>query len=344
MSQHSVSIIIPCKNEEQFIYKVLQNIAEQTSASLIHEVIVSDGLSTDNTKGEIQKFQTDHPGLNVKLIDNPQQVVPFALNKAIEMSSGNIILRMDAHSIYPANYLERLLAELDAKPDAWNVGGCWDTQPGADTEEAKAIVAATSHPVGIGDADYRLEGSEVKKVDTVPFGCFRREVFDKIGLFDTDLVRNQDDELNARIIQNGGSIYLIPELKIKYFARPTVPKMSKMFFQYGYFKPLVNKKIKKPATLRQFAPPALVMAIALGWIPGIFWLPWLVAYTTGLWIYLVLLLVVAITMKAETSNRIQIFICFVVIHFSYGWGYLKGIFDFLIRGVEKKGKTVNISR
>ena len=323
---------------------MLENLVEQTFDTAKIEVIVADGMSTDNTKGEIKRFQSDHPELVVKLIDNPKKVVPFALNAGIKISSGEIVVRLDAHSVYPENYIERLIDELNNRPDAWNVGGCWDTQPGADTDEAKAIVAATSHPVGIGDADYRLDGSEIKSVDTVPFGCFRREVFDKIGLFDEDLVRNQDDEFNARIIENGGKIYLIPDLKIKYFARPTIAKLGKMFFQYGYYKPLVNKKRKKPATLRQFAPPILVLAIVLGWIPGVFWFPWTLIYGSGLWLYLTGLLLVSIVMKAQTSSRIQIFICFIVIHFSYGWGYLKGIVDFMLLGVEKKGKTVDISR
>lgn len=344
MSNKLVSIIIPCRNEEAFIYKVLQNISEQTYGAENLEVVVADGMSTDDTTGEIERFQKNHTQLKITLIENPEKVVPFALNKAIGMSEGEVIVRLDAHSVYPANYIERLVKELEARPDAWNVGGCWDTQPGADTDEAKAIVAATSHPVGIGDADYRLKSSEIRKVDTVPFGCFKREVFDKIGLFDEDLVRNQDDEFNARIIENGGSIYLIPDLQIKYYARPTIKKMAKMFFQYGYFKPLVNKKREKPATLRQFAPPILVLGILLGWIPVLFWPPFAWVYGPALWIYIVMLLVVAITMKAQTNSRIHIFICFVVIHFSYGWGYLRGILDFRLRSVEKKGKTVNISR
>lgn len=344
MSDKSVSIIIPCRNEESFIYKVLLNITEQTYGLTHLEVVIADGMSTDKTKTEIERFQADVSSLKITLIENPDKVVPHALNKAIKLSSGDIIVRLDAHSVYPNDYIERLVNELDARPDAWNVGGCWDTQPGADTDEAKAIVAATSHPVGIGDADYRLESTEIRKVDTVPFGCFRREVFDKIGMFDEDLVRNQDDEFNARIIENGGSIYLIPDLKIKYFARPTIKKMAKMFFQYGYYKPLVNKKRKKPATLRQFAPPILVLGILLGWIPVLFWPPFVWVYGLILWIYIVVLLGVAITMKAKTDSRIHIFICFVVIHFSYGWGYLRGFIDFAIRGVEKKGKTVNISR
>jgi glycosyltransferase involved in cell wall biosynthesis len=339
-----VSIIIPCRNEENFIYKVLENILAQTYGVENMEVIVVDGMSTDNTTSEIQRFQNDQPTLSINAIENPQKVVPFALNRAIKLSKGDVIVRLDAHSVYPANYISRLVDELDARPDAWNVGGCWDTQAGANTNEAKAIVLTSSHPVGIGNADYRLSGKKIKEVDTVPFGCFRREVFDKIGLFDEDLIRNQDDEFNARIIENGGKIFLIPDLKIQYFARPTLSKMSKMFYQYGYYKPLVNKKINKPATLRQFAPLLLVIGFIAGWIPALFWPFFACIYLIGIGFYLISLLFVALTLGKSVQVKLFCWITFILIHFSYGWGYLIGIFDFLLRGVEKKGKTVNISR
>ncbi|UKN03304.1 glycosyltransferase family 2 protein [Paracrocinitomix mangrovi] len=344
MDKKTVSLIIPCRNEEKFIYKVLENILEQDYPTDLIDVVIADGLSDDDTVNEIKRFQSDHPQLNLQLIENPDRIVPPALNKSIELSKGEIVIRLDAHSVYPANYVSRLVEELNKREDAWNVGGCWDTQPGADTKMAKAIVAATSHPAGIGNADYRLKGTDVKSVDTVPFGCFPREVFDKIGLFDTDLVRNQDDEFNARIIENGGKIYLIPELQIKYFARPNFSKMAKMFFQYGYFKPLVNKKRNKPATARQFAPPILVLSILCGWIPALFWTPFIFIYLAGLVLYIFGLLLVALTMSNSKGYKLLVWMAFFIIHFSYGWGYLRGILDFTALGVEKKGKTVNISR
>ena len=308
------------------------------------EILLADGLSTDNTKSEVQRFTKEFAETKVVLIDNPDQAVPYALNKMIALSSGDFIVRIDAHSLYPKNYISTLIGELETRPDAWNVGGCWDTQPGANTKVAKAIVHATSHPFGIGNAAYRLESKATRKVDTVPFGCFRKNVFEKIGLFDEDIIRNQDDEFNARIIQNGGSIYLIPSLKIKYFARANFEKLIKMFYQYGYFKPLVNKKIKSPATVRQFAPPILVLGIILGWLPTLLWTPFIFVYFSGTLLYLLILLTGALLLKDNFVVKWLTFIAFVLIHFSYGYGYLKGIIDFLIFNREKRKKIVNISR
>lgn len=345
MSKKQISIIIPCRNEEGFIFKVLENILQQDIGSEHLEVIISDGLSTDNTVGEIKRFTDAHPELNVVLIENPQKTVPFALNECLKIAIGEVIVRMDAHSIYPVNYVSRLVLELERLPLAWNVGGCWDTQPGSDSNMAKAIVKATSHKVGIGNADYRLISSEIKEVDTVPFGCFPKSVFDKIGNFDEDLTRNQDDEFNGRIIKNGGKIYLIPDLKIKYFARSTFSKMAKMFFQYGFFKPLVNKKLKAPATSRQFAPLLLVLGILFGWIPGLIWFDWMFIYSAAILLYILLLKIAAFSRFETLSVTFYSFFAFFIIHFSYGWGYLRGIISFYILSKEKKSDSrIDISR
>ena len=249
-----VSIIIPCRNEEAFIGKVLENIVHQDYPADLTEVFVIDGKSNDKTAEIIKGYSEKHSFIHY--LENPQKIVPFALNKAIKQSSGEIIIRMDAHAVYPNNYVSKLVEGL-ADYKCENVGGVWITKPGNDSVKAKAIALATSHPFGIGNAYYRLPNQKPKEVDTVPFGCYSRNVFDKIGYFDEELTRNQDDEFNARLIKNGGKIYLLPEIQIIYFAREKLRKISKMFYQYGLYKPLVNLKIGKPATLRQFAPSSL---------------------------------------------------------------------------------------
>jgi len=344
MSKQLVSIIIPCRNEEHFIYNVLKSIENQSISTEQLEVIIGDGESDDQTVQEIERFKSDHPALKIELINNPFRVVPHALNACLDKAKGDVIVRLDAHSEYPQNYIERLLEVLEQYPDAWNVGGVWDTQAGADTYEARAIVQATSHKVGIGNADYRLENDEIKSVDTVPFGCFRKEVFEKIGKFDEELIRNQDDEFNGRIIKNGGKIYLVPDLKIKYYARATFDKLGKMFYQYGFFKPLVNKKLGAPATSRQFAPLALVLGVLVGWIPALIWFPFIWLYIFGLMAYVILLLVTASTVASTAKIVVPLTISFIIIHFSYGWGYLRGIFKFLLLNQRIEVKTYDTSR
>jgi GT2 family glycosyltransferase len=251
-----VSVIIPTYNERSHVDALIENLLSQEFDFGQLEIIFADGMSTDGTKARLLEFAAKYPFIQV--IDNPHKYVPQALNAALKIARGRTIIRLDAHSIYPQNYIHRLATALD-ELQVQNVGGVWITEPGAKTPEAQAIAMATSHPLGIGNASYRLGAESVKEVDTVPYGCFPAELFHQIGNFDTDLLRNQDDEFNGRIIRQGGKIMMLPDVKIRYFARPTVKKMRKMFFQYGQFKPLVNIKLGAPATLRQFAPPGLVM-------------------------------------------------------------------------------------
>ncbi|NNC83834.1 MAG: glycosyltransferase family 2 protein [Flavobacteriales bacterium] len=326
-----VSVIIPTYNEEDFVSGVISDLAAQDFPKDDMEVLIVDGRSSDRTREIIESEARTYAWL--MLLDNPHRVVPNAMNIGIRTSRGQTIIRMDAHCRYPSNYIFRLL-EVQEETRADNVGGVWITVPGADTAMARAIALATSHPFGIGNASYRLENKEVKEVDTVPYGCYPREVFERIGMYDEDLVRNQDDELNGRLIQAGGKIVLIPDLEIEYSARPTWKKMNKMFYQYGLYKPLVNKKLGRPATWRQFIPPAFVV-VGLLLVLSVF-------ITQDVWIQMVLALVyvtaalgIALSAALHESRPSMVFlmpITFALIHLSYGLGYWRGIWQFMIRG------------
>ena len=336
------TIIIPCRNEENFIRNTLNSIIKSDYSLEELEILIADGRSDDKTREIVKEFEDKYT--QIKMIDNPEQTVPYAMNYAIKEAKGDIIIRLDAHSIYPSDYITKLvywIKELNAD----NVGGVWDTMPANDSLEARTIAFSTSHSFGIGNAQYRISDKvEPYEVDTVPFGCYKKEVFENIGMFDTDLTRNQDDELNARLLQNGGKIFLIPDLKIKYFARATFSKMSKMFYQYGLFKPLVNLKLKQPATIRQFVPPLfvlfLVFGLGLSFVSSIFFY----LYILGLSFYFGVNLLVSFKVTKEKSElRLMpyLVVSFTLIHISYGVGYLKGIFDFMIM---KKHKKVDLSK
>ncbi len=187
----------------------------------------------------------------------------------IAAARGTVIVRMDAHVEYPRNYLSSLVGLLE-QSGADNVGGVVQTLPANDSPIARAIACGMSHPLGVGNSHFRIGAAEDRWVDTVPFGCYRREVFDRIGLFDEELVRNQDDELNLRLIKHGGRILLSPRIVSKYFARDSLPKLWRMYYQYGYFKPLVVRKLGGVMTARQLLPPLFVLclfatAIAAPW-------------------------------------------------------------------------------
>jgi hypothetical protein len=217
--------------------------------------------------------------------------------------------------------------------NADNVGGVWNTQPAKNTVICQAIAQASSHPFGVGGSMHKIGSSKIIETDTVPFGCYKREVFEKTGLFDTDLVRNQDDEFNGRLLKLGGKIFLIPQVIINYTARDTIYKMCKMYYQYGLYKPLVSKKLGAPATIRQFFPIAFLLWLVLGGI-GSFFSPFIMyVYLAVLMLYTFIGVVVG-SMSAIRTHQLLLTLVmpyiFLNIHISYGIGYMIGIFNLFI--------------
>jgi len=330
-----VSVIVPCFNEGKYITGLLENLVNQDYPKDSLEILVVDGRSTDDTRTIVLHYSVRYSF--IRLLDNKKRFVPFALNTGIRASTGEVIIRMDAHAEYPLNYISLLVKNL-YDLNAENVGGIWITVPGNESIQALAIARAMSSPFGIGNAMYRLNVKTVRKTDTVPFGCYRREVFDRTGLFDEELLRNQDDEFNARLIKAGGSIYLIPEVKITYFARSSVKAMCKMFWQYGFFKPLVNLKVGKPATVRQFIPPLFLLFIIVFLIAGMFSRVFFGIWLAGIGIYFITGLLFTLKIAAEAKRALLVVYLpwiFFLIHCSYGWGYFYGIIKFLILGRKK---------
>lgn len=325
-----LSVVCPVFNEEKYIGKCIESILHQDYPQSDLEVFFIDGMSTDKTSELISGYSSKYSF--IKLLNNPNRTVPYAMNIGIKASSGQTIIRLDGHCEYPTNYFSCLVDSLD-KYSADNVGGVFITLPCNETNVSYAIAECLKNPFGMGNSLHRIGAKENIKTDSVPFGCFRREVFDKVGLYDEELTRNQDDELNARIIKNGGSIYIIPSLGIKYYARDKVSKVRKMFYQYGLFKPLVNKKLGRAATLRQFAPPMFVLALVLGVVltpisKMIFGL-----YTIFLCSYILLGVIMGVKSAIKTKRLLLIILMpwvFLNIHISYGLGYWIGLSKVLL--------------
>lgn len=325
-----LSVIVPIYNEEKYIAKCIDSILEQDYPKDDLEILFVDGMSTDRTRSIISGYIEKYPF--IKLLDNPKKIVPYAMNAGIKASKGEIIIRLDGHVEYPTNYFSALVKNL-IELDADNVGALCETLPCGTSSKELAIAEALSSSFGMGNSFFRIGCNVVKEVDTVPFGCFKREVFDKVGLYDVELVRNQDDELNGRIINSGGKIYLIPSIVTKYYARDKISKVRKMFFQYGLYKPLVNKKLGKPATIRQFFPLLFVLGLILGLILSC--VHWLIAcvYLSVLMLYVLLALCFTAKSVRRTGNW-GLFIyqplTYLTVHLSYGWGYLVGIYKILL--------------
>ena len=325
-----LSVIVPIYNEEKYIAKCIDSILEQDYPNEDLEVLFVDGRSTDKTRNIISGYIEKYPF--IKLLDNPKKIVPYAMNAGIKSSKGEIIIRLDGHVEYPTNYFSALVKNL-VELDADNVGALCETLPSGPSSKELAIAEALSSSFGMGNSYFRIGCNEVKEVDTVPFGCFKREVFDRVGLYDVELVRNQDDELNGRIINSGGKIYLIPSIVTKYYARDKISKVRKMFFQYGLYKPLVNKKLGKPATVRQFFPLLFVLGLILGLILSCVHRLIACIYLLVLALYVLLALYFTAKSVKKTGNwGLFVFqpLIYLTVHLSYGWGYLVGIYKILL--------------
>ena len=181
-----ISVICPIYNEEKYIGKCIDSILRQDYPKEDMEVLLVDGMSTDKTREIVLSYCADYPF--IRLLDNPRKIVPYAMNIGIQAAKGDIVIRLDAHAIYPDNYFSELVAKL-YELHADNVGAVCRTLPADDSPKCKAIAAALSSPFGMGNSYFRIGAKEIMQVDTVPFGCYRKEVFDKIGLYDTDLIR-----------------------------------------------------------------------------------------------------------------------------------------------------------
>ncbi|GAB6183585.1 glycosyltransferase family 2 protein [Thermodesulfovibrio hydrogeniphilus] len=333
-----VSIIIPCRNEEKFIGKCLDSIIANDYPKDKLEIFVVDGMSEDKTREVLKEYTQKYPF--IKILDNPKKVTPSALNIGIKKAKGEIIIIIGAHTEYTRDYISKIVHWLK-KSGADSVGGILITKPGANTLIAKAIPLALSSMFGVGNAYFRTGVKEPRYVDTVPFGAYRREVFDKIGLFDEELVRNQDDELNLRLIKNGGKILLVPDIISYYYARDSLLKLWKLYFQYGYFKPLVALKVGTVLTWRQLIPAIFVGSLFISGILSFFFSPFLWLFFFILCSYLLANLGFSVYLSLKKGIKYLPFLplCFATLHFSYGIGYLKGIMDFIILKKHKKNKN-----
>jgi glycosyltransferase involved in cell wall biosynthesis len=318
-----VSVIIPCYNEQATIRLLLEAINRQTFPHTEIEVIIADGLSTDQTRAEVAGFQQEHPDLQVRLVDNPRRVIPAALNCALSAACGAFVVRLDAHSVPAADYVERCVAALAAGLGE-NVGGVWEIRPRGSGLVERAIAVAAAHPFGVGDALYRFT-NQASYVDTVPFGAFRREVFEKFGRFDERLLTNEDYEFNARLRQQGGRIWLDPQIRSTYFARASLKALAQQYWRYGYWKWRMLRRYPKTLRWRQGLPPVFVLSL-LGWLLlALFWpqAVWLLA--VELVVYsLVLALGALPAARKQGDMRLALIVPLAIacMHVSWGAGFL----------------------
>lgn len=318
----NVSIIIPCYNEQATIGDTLSAVYAQTYPRSEMEVVISDAMSEDRTREVIAQFQRSHPDLPVRIVDNTQRVIPSALNRAIEAARNEVIVRMDAHSKPYPDYVEKCVRALEEGHGA-NVGGVWEIRPGDSTWTAEGIAAAAAHPLGAGDAAYRLK-PEAGEVDTVPFGAFRKSLIEEVGKFDETLLTNEDYEFNARVRKSGKKVWLDPRIRSVYFSRSTFGALAKQYWRYGFWKWRMLRRYPDTLRWRQAIPPVFVASM-IGLLILSFWFPARALFLAELFLYAVVLLGAGI-LQAARRGRPALALGFPLavgtIHFSWGGGFL----------------------
>ncbi len=320
-----VSIVMPVFNEAEFIERSLGAILRQTYPKQKMEIVVADGMSTDNTRALIMKRAAES-GIAVSIVDNPKKIAPTGLNRAIANAKGEIIIRVDGHCEIEPEYVENCVAQLQAgKADG--VGGPIETI-GVGLQ-SKAIAIAMSSGFGVGGSAFRTINDREMYADTVAFPGYTREIIERAGQFNEELVRNQDDEYNYRIRKLGGRILLSPNIRSKYYSRGTFKSLWKQYFQYGYWKVRVFQLHPGQMSVRQFVPLVFVLsiftAIILSLVPGIG--IWPLTGLIGLYLF--------VNIAASTVSGRQwlkliplLSLSFAILHLSYGLGFLVGLFSF----------------
>ena len=364
--QPLVTVVLPCRNEARHIEDCLKSIFEQQEPEGGFEIIIADGMSDDGTREVIRRMQdgSQKPEVSgqlsvvscpvIRVIDNPGRTVSQGLNAAIRAARGQVIVRMDAHTEYAPDYIRCCLETLN-ETGADNVGGPARTK--AETSTQKANAAAYHSPFSAGGArfhDVNYEGC----VDTVTYGCWPRSTFEKFGLFDEELVRNQDDEHNLRITRGGGKIYQSPKIRSWYRPRASLTGLFRQYLQYGYWKVRVMQKHKRLASWRHLVPAAFVLVMALLFLISVFYClaaafyplspvpnafaSWLLRLELGAYGVAMLLACVHTAWKTEWKLLPVLPMVFYCYHFGYGYGYVKGMWDFVIRrnGAQKSFQTL----
>ncbi len=319
-----ISVIIPCRNEENYIKECLNSVVASDYDKNDIEVFVVDGMSSDSTIHIVTDFVKKYS--YIKLLPNEKKIVPFALNKAIKESKGKYIFRIDAHAKYPANYFSELV-EWSKKLDADNIGTVCTTDVKNNNKKSNSIKKILSNKFGVGNSLFRIGIKDIQEVDNVPFGCYKREVFEKVGFFDERLVRDQDIELNKRIKKSGGKIFLLPHIYSIYYARDTFGAFAKNNFQTGLWNLYTVYLTRKLSaiSIRHFIPLLFLLSILIPSVFSLFNIKLLLVPMMILMPYFLIIFSVSIKLADSESSIFYLLFSFMIIHFSYGIGSLIGL-------------------
>lgn len=335
-----ISIVAPCLNEEKYIRTFLMSIYENGYNREDFEIIIVDGNSNDNTLKEIESFKNDFRDCDLTVLKNDKKFTPISMNIGIKHAKYEYIIITGIHSFYPPNYFNHLLSWFD-KLDADCIGGVWNTEVLNKTLKSNAIKLVLTNKFGVGNGLFRIGVNEPTLVDTVPFGCYKKEVFEKIGYMDERLIRNQDIEFNKRLAQNGGKVYLVPDVSCTYYARETYIPLAKNNFKNGYWNPLTLYYTKnlRSLSVRHFIPLLFILSLTLPILltPLMFQLVWITILSLSS--YITLIILISLKLKKEDTNFFYIIVSFIVLHISYGIGSIVGITSVIKKYLKVKNES-----
>lgn len=320
-----ISIIIPCYNEEKYIEKCLNSILESEYPLDYMELIIVDGGSSDSTLTIIKKLT--HNFSLIKILHNPHKTVPFAMNMGVKEARGEYIIRLDAHSTYPKEYFSKLIKyALILKAD--NIGGVCLTEVKTENYKSTAIKEVLSNKFGIGNSLFRVGIDQITEADTVVFGCFKKNVFERFGYYDERLERNQDIELNKRIKREGGKIFLVPDITCTYYAPDKFKDFIKKNFNNGKWNILTVYFTKRfdSLSVRHFLPLVFLLSLIIPIILSLVFFPLIYIPIASFGIYSILYTIVSFNVtKRKNANFFYLWVSFWILHISYGVGSLYGI-------------------
>ena len=320
-----VSVIMPVRNEAAYIERSLGAVLAQEYPADRLEILVVDGMSGDGTREAVLAHAAADP--RICLLDNPAGIVPPGLNIGIGRARGEIIVRVDGHCEIAPDYVRRcvehLLAGHDGAP-VEAVGGPIETI--GETDEAEAIALAMSSWFGVGGSAFRTIKDRPLLVETVAFPAYRRATLQRLGPFDEELVRNQDDEYNYRLLKSGGRILLSPDIRSRYYSRGSLRSLWRQYYQYGYWKVRVMQKHPRQMRSRQFVPPAFVAGLAGSAALGMVFRPFRALLGVVLALYLAANVVASLSLGRQHAPRLLVI--HPILHLSYGLGFLVGLAHF----------------
>ncbi len=319
-----VSIVMPIYNEEKYIENCIESLLKQDYPFDLMEWIFVDGSSNDRTCDLIENYIVKYPNI-IKLLNNPNKTVPYAMNIGIKAAKGKYIIRLDAHAEYDNDYISKCVHYLDAT-DADNVGGIAETKSKGFV--GNCIAKMLSSKFGVGNSQFRTNGKS-GYVDTVPFGAFRKEVFKRLGGYDERLTRNQDNEMNYRIRKNGGKIYLADDIHFSYYCRDSIKGITDMAVKNGMWNVITMKLCPGTMGMRHFVPLAFLLSLIL--LPILSMLVKPLIYFWGVEIALYIVLDFCFSLKASENTKTLLFlmILFPIFHITYGFGSVKGLLKLL---------------